>query len=563
MARYPVYLEIGADGRCFAHVLALPGCIARALTRDEALRRLPLAIVDHLAWLRSHDEPVPLPGEAVEIEVAGEISGTGPFDPGSAAALFPPDYHPVTLEEMDRFFGLMAHSREDLLALVQDLPGSLLDWLPHPGSFTIRQLLRHVANAEEWYVSRLVPPETLPVVWQNDQDLSTRQLLDMSRRTAMARLRLLSEEERSGVSYPTCWTNHPEEGWTVRKALRRFVEHEREHTAQVQEILSTRRDWLLAQLATERSGLLASLLGLGEHTLSRERLTGQWTAQDLLAHLAGWDRWLEGAMRAAVAGSKPDFVSVKDVDAANATFVDLWRGQSLDEVLAELQDVRAGWTGWMEGLPPQEFHRRRSYGGYDWSFDTAPLEIQWTHDAEHRQQILTWRQDRGAESPTGPASVLQAALAAAHEELLRWATLVPAEARTTVPVCGHWTPQDLVGHVADWEWLGASGLHLYSEGQIALMDHVDDIDAWNRVHVEAGRQKSWQANWDALIAARQALLQAIAELGPARWQQSLPFPWGGEGTVYQYLRAFQDHGREHAGQIRAWLATGKGYGRGR
>ena len=33
-------------------------------------------------------------------------------------------------------------------------------------------------------------------------------------------LRQLTEEERSGVFYPTLWTRHPEEPWTARKALR-------------------------------------------------------------------------------------------------------------------------------------------------------------------------------------------------------------------------------------------------------------------------------------------------------------------------------------------------------
>lgn len=40
------------------------------------------------------------------------------------------------------------------------------------------------------------------------------------------------------VFYPTRWTSHPDEPWTARKALRRFLEHEWEHTGQVREILN-------------------------------------------------------------------------------------------------------------------------------------------------------------------------------------------------------------------------------------------------------------------------------------------------------------------------------------
>ena len=238
MARIPVYLEIADDGTCMAHVLALPGCIVRSPAREDALRQLPAAIAVYYAWLRSHGEPAPAPSAPVEIEIAGESRGFGPFDPGDAAALFPPDREPLSVEHLERYLRLMAHSRADLLALVQSLPDDLLDWQPDPDTHSLRWVLRHVGNAEEWYVSRLVPPETLPPEWEHDEDLALFEFLEMERRTAVARLRQLTDEERSGLFYPTAWTRHPEEPWTTRKVLRRFLEHEREHTAQVREILA-------------------------------------------------------------------------------------------------------------------------------------------------------------------------------------------------------------------------------------------------------------------------------------------------------------------------------------
>ena len=87
MTRYPVYLEIADDGRCMAHVLELPGCIVRASSRDEALCQLPNVIRDYHAWLRCHGEPAPPEDESIEVEIAGESVGLGPFDPGNVAAL--------------------------------------------------------------------------------------------------------------------------------------------------------------------------------------------------------------------------------------------------------------------------------------------------------------------------------------------------------------------------------------------------------------------------------------------------------------------------------------------
>jgi predicted RNase H-like HicB family nuclease/uncharacterized damage-inducible protein DinB len=237
MSRYRACLEIG-DGVCMAHVLALPGCTVRATGREEALRLLPEAIRGYHAWLSRHGEPAPPADAPVEVEVAGESAGFGPFDPGDAAALFPPDEEPLSREELERHIRLMGYSRGDLLALVRDLPAEALDWQPDPETFSLRRLLRHIGNAEEWYVSRLVAPETLPPEWAQDGDLPIPAFLEMERRTAVERLRQLSEEERARVHYASQWTQHPEEPWTARKALRRFLEHEREHTAQAQEILA-------------------------------------------------------------------------------------------------------------------------------------------------------------------------------------------------------------------------------------------------------------------------------------------------------------------------------------
>jgi uncharacterized damage-inducible protein DinB/predicted RNase H-like HicB family nuclease len=241
LACYLVYLETAADGRCLAHVPDLPGCVLRAATKEEALCGLPRAIRDHCAWLGRHGESSPPNDLPIEIEVAAESVGFGPFDPGDAAALLPPDREPVLPGEMERYFRLMAHSRADLLALVQHLPEDLLTWQPDPGSFSLRRLLRHVGNAEEWYVSRLVPPETLPPEWEHDEDLPLFAFLEMERRTVIARLRQLTEAERSRLFHPACWTDHPEEAWTARKALRRALEHERQHTVQAHRILAAYR----------------------------------------------------------------------------------------------------------------------------------------------------------------------------------------------------------------------------------------------------------------------------------------------------------------------------------
>ncbi len=238
--RYSVLLEIADDGLCMAHVPDLPGCAVRAPTREEALHQLPEAIRDYHDWLRRHGETVPPVDKPIEVDIAEVSTGFGPFNPGDAAALFEPDRRAIAAEEIEFHLRLMSHSRADLVALVRDLTDETLDWQPDAQSFSIRRLLRHIGNAEEWYVSRIVPPESLPPEWERDEDMPIMEFLEMERRTAIARLRQLTEAEQSDVFYPQQWTQHPGEPWTARKVFRRFLEHEREHTGQIRRMLEQR-----------------------------------------------------------------------------------------------------------------------------------------------------------------------------------------------------------------------------------------------------------------------------------------------------------------------------------
>jgi hypothetical protein len=374
----------------------------------------------------------------------------------------------------------------------------------------------------------------------------------MERRTAIARLQRLTSKERKAVFRPAHWTRNPEETWTVRKALRRALEHEKEHTAQIHEILDLRRRHLLAHLAAERAELLALLVGLNERALSILPFAGEWTVKDLLSHIAAWDRWQHQAMASMVAGQEPEWASVKDVDAANAASVAAWRDRKLRNVVAELQAARTEWLVWLDGLPLQEFFRARAYSGWDWTFATAPLRVQWEHDAEHAAQIAAWRQAHGLGGRSGPKEVLIAALVESRRELLAAAGLVPEAERENRAVVGEWTLKDLLGHVADWEWLDLEGLRHMARGRPPQVEHVVDIDAWNEAHAEARHSQSWAQVWNNLQASRSALLDVLAAMDDAGLARTFPFPWGVEGTPYEWACVVLQHSRGHARDLREW-----------
>ena len=232
-----------------------------------------------------------------------------------------------------------------------------------------------------------------------------RKFLEMERRTAVERLQALTELERTEVVQCARWTQHPEEPWTARKVLRRFLEHEREHIAQA------------------------------------------------------------------------------------------------------------------------------------------------------RQILLNWWDTVGRRAKRGPKEGLLGALTVVREELLSAMATVPPEGRETTPVGGEWTLKDVVAHIVAWERLGAEGLRHMGGGRTPQVEHVTDIDAWNAAQCEACRDQSWDHVWSELHATRMETVDALEAITLADLHKIYPFPWGEEGTAYDWVGVYVDHDWEHARELmnaRSW-----------
>lgn len=152
--RYQVYLEDGVEGKALAWILAHPGCYNYGGTTEEALAGLPAAITDYWAWRASHGDRVTPEAQEAEIEVAETFTVTYDGD-YEINAFFTPDGQPSSEEEIEEVLRLLDYSRADLLALLADLPKEALDWNPDEETWSIRRILRHIGDAEAWYISRL------------------------------------------------------------------------------------------------------------------------------------------------------------------------------------------------------------------------------------------------------------------------------------------------------------------------------------------------------------------------------------------------------------------------
>lgn len=547
---YPLYLELDSSGACLAHVPALPGCIVIAKDRKEAIANAPDAIREYFAWLGRHGEHA-RPPKKIAVRVAG-VFRNGPFKRGGRAALLQPDRAPLTRADMQIFLRRASFSRADLLTLVRGLPNDVLDWKREKDSMSVREILRHVGNAEEWYVSRVVKPGTLPPEWKGDDKLPVFKFLAMERRTVVRRFHKLTDAELSGVFYPHRWTAHPDEPWTARKALRRLLEHEREHLGHIRQVLAAWRVELLARIAAERGRLFWTVLGVDEQTLTSRPVAGEWTVKELLAHIGTWDDLHRQRAALTAAGREAELPEIRLND-LNAALFAKHKKWTLNLAVALCVEARARFLAALARIQDDALHRKPSIKGV-WPIRVRAI---WRHkhDAEHIAEWNKWRKKSKLKTGIGPKSLLLAALDAARDDLLATAALVPADERDARPLVGRWTLKDVVGHVADWEWQCVKGLRDVARGRDPKIDIESESDT-NRVNTamaKARRGQPWDEVWDDLFAARRALLRVLDNMNATTLSRPFVSPWRTDDTAYRWACSWMSHDLEHAAEIRAAL----------
>ncbi|HUP27682.1 MAG TPA: DinB family protein [Chloroflexia bacterium] len=233
---YRVFVEEGPSG-AMAHVAELPGCFAVGSDASKSVAGVPRAIVAFLAWLRSHREPlvpealVARPSMA-DLYVAEVFSEGAPLQAGSRAALFEPDTTAWTDEKLERTLRWLSYSRADLLSQVEGMSEAELKAIRLEEDRTLWDTLLHVANAEYGYVNRIAGPLSEKEGVTPTEPADARQRLALVRNILQRRVTEITPDRRVEVVYAP-WAARPDEPWTLQKALRRALEHEREHVFEI------------------------------------------------------------------------------------------------------------------------------------------------------------------------------------------------------------------------------------------------------------------------------------------------------------------------------------------
>jgi predicted RNase H-like HicB family nuclease len=236
-------IETGTTGLWYGRITGFIGTHARATTREGLLKELDEELQHHLGWLRRNGEEAPAIEDPV-IEVAEKVTGVQLLgESGGEVAFFRFDEEPVSDELLLRCIRLMGHNRREILRTVDGLTEEELRNVPPGKGRSINQILRHVCNAEEWYLSRLgAEADSLyeaklgrPV--SQVDELPVQDRMKAVREACVASLRVLVPAKNGLTLTRAEYTSYPGERWSTRKVLRRYLEHEREHIYNIREYL--------------------------------------------------------------------------------------------------------------------------------------------------------------------------------------------------------------------------------------------------------------------------------------------------------------------------------------
>ena len=239
-------IESGDTGRWYGRLIGLLGTYAKSDSKEGLLKELVEELDYHLDWLNRHGETERVPRNR-SLQVAEEVGGIrGLGESGGEVALFGFDRTPVDSRLLEKGIRYMHHSRDDLMMTVQGLDDGTMDRVPSGKRRSIRDILSHVCNAEEFYLSRLGPEADgiyeghlgMPV--SRCDELPILERLPVVRSGCVQTLRELVPQKKGLVFQRAEYTAHPEEKWTAYKVMRRYLEHEREHIYNIREYLGYR-----------------------------------------------------------------------------------------------------------------------------------------------------------------------------------------------------------------------------------------------------------------------------------------------------------------------------------
>ena len=149
------------------------------------------------------------------------------------------------------------------------------------------------------------------------------------------------------------------------------------------------KDEVLSQVDEEFANLLAAIDGLSDEAMTRVWY-GQWCLRDILAHIAGWQREMAGALERMACGERPvpEGVDYSDPNPWNVRFSAAQRNTSPAAMIEELVASQQAFLAAARQLPEDRFQEGRAANRI---LHASAID----HYREHAPEIRAWREREG------------------------------------------------------------------------------------------------------------------------------------------------------------------------
>jgi predicted RNase H-like HicB family nuclease len=224
---YRLHLESGPmKKKTLVHVPSLLGCVVSGPTTAEAVAAAPDAIRAYLRFLARHGEKVstsaPFETEIAEHILQGEFVGNG-----SSAINFSGDLEPVSDADAELYLARFRWMREELADWAAAQPVGSMDGRPASGGRANRAILLHILAVPGPYLSAALggaPGFSRIGTLAERGDMPLPQALIEVAALVEDTVRATTPEQRAAVREKANGDRR-----TLRKALRRVLEHDWEH----------------------------------------------------------------------------------------------------------------------------------------------------------------------------------------------------------------------------------------------------------------------------------------------------------------------------------------------
>ncbi len=225
-----VGLENNYEGRSLAWVLDNPGCFAYGNDGTEAILRVPHALITYREWIGEKTNDSWLSNlqdfdiALVEVfECYNNLLGEREIE---INAFFQDDTRQLSAAEIEQTSLLLTWSREDLEQLISPLTRQQREEKFSGERWSIDGVLRHVANANWWYLDRLKLAAIPLGQLSNNQVERLNQVHELMINSLPALKNFPGILEIDG------------ETWSARKVLRRALWHIRDHHFHIERLMT-------------------------------------------------------------------------------------------------------------------------------------------------------------------------------------------------------------------------------------------------------------------------------------------------------------------------------------